>query len=272
MLEHEYWKALEPYQAWYGDSFLISNEKILEEHRKHPKTASEDPTGNGILYLCMHMLILEQNGWLTEDHKRDFKVMLKKCMPKELGLLQRSPWKADLQTHDDLKAAMYVCDVLDLFNLKASIYYYCQQRFKGPWYYPFDCKYIYNTETPGLAKTPSGKNAHLGRFLDLRAHFSYCMKKEPSIWERAGWNFTVDQACNKGLKDHTSWLLTYFLTRAMWNDKTQIKTCAAWEQAYVNKFSEEHDLGKDGLFANCLQENHPVGLAFRWQPKYLGQI
>jgi hypothetical protein len=167
---------------------------------------------------------------------------------------------------------MYTCKALGFSNLKMSIYYYCQQTFKAPWWSPWGMKYIYNTETPEHFYTPSGQCAWLGRFLDLRAHFAYCMEKQPSILERALWNLTVDQACNKGLHDHTSWLLTYALTRALCNDKSQIKVCASWEQSYVNKFSEEHYLGKDGLFANCLEMDHPTGLAFKWSPRYLGKI
>jgi hypothetical protein len=265
MTEKEYRDALNPYQYFYGkDLYLVSHEKVPAD-RVWPKDASADPSGNGIIYRCMDMLILKQNGWLTGNDVRAFYAMINLCMVKEYGLVQRSPNKHDLQSHDDLTFLMYTCKELELSSLIIGIYSYCQKKTRGPWWYPLPLTFVYNTETPGNYYTPSGANAWLGRFFNLRAHFKFCMGLKPTVIENLVWNMAVDNSLNSDLDDHTSWLLTFALVNSAPESKKEYKE--KWEAAYVAKFKTEHWMKEDGLFANSVQTDHPLGLFFRWSKR-----
>lgn len=249
--ESEYRTSVMPYLMNCG---LVSHEKGKE-------------SGNGWIYTAMHYYNLKQRGWLRNSDIENIEYIYYSCCVKDLGLVQRSPTKPDLQSHDDLTAIVFLFNEVGYLTSKLiQIRNYSKRTFKGAWWSPFGLSFVYNTETPGEYYTPTGKCAWLGRYRQVVAHMDYADKRKPSVFDRMIWSYTVSKACSKELSNQDSWILTWFLCKTGRRDKNQHNVIRRFERAYLERFKNYERGGIDGLFTRCLQENHPVGKIFVYTP------
>ncbi len=217
MQETEYREAIKEYTDADG---IVCHVKT--------KKGERGASGNGLTYTSIHMLNLLSNGWLTEADKREFSAIVDSCKVERTGwLLNRSPVKTDLNSHDDYTAVAAAFYLIGLKFHAASMLRDFRQR-----------KWFLDNELP---YDPRWKSL-LGRMLDFTAHIYECGSEEPPFLMR----LYRDLCFKLTPSNQDSWMLRYLKAKCSKSKyaKTFLEKCKGRKLVADFIHNENHPLSK----------------------------
>lgn len=237
-------EELEPYMFSPG---LVSHRKVLP-HEKYPKSPNDDPTGNGIMYSCLGLIVANDNGEQVYNWVNDFHFALN-CCTLDLGLYMRTPRKPDQQGQDDyLWLAAYHREIAE------NICWY-GENVKGKLLGLPLFKYNFNTEKPGQFSW----SAWLGRYPQLVAHFNACAGNDVPKSFAKQWANNMYLSAKKDPKDQDAWLHAWALHRHPPKYDFCERAAQYWRGYVLNEYGSKW---AQGIAARCLDPEHPIGLKF----------
>jgi hypothetical protein len=227
---------------------LICHRKV-NPNEQNPTTASEDPTGNGVLYTALYYVTLAKLGVLTDEDKWRFREVIRQCYsPGNTGLIQRSPRKPDQEGPDDYVGAVAVDKLVAIDVLSYG------QNNKAKLFKFISIPYVYNTEHPGIYRL----KAHLGRQAQLIAHFKACAGSPAGFVTTIWWAIVITIGAFKDKTDNDGWLLSWLLT-----ENCPDHFLCKWAKNFWRiKARETFGDQVQGIAARCLDSDHPIGKYF----------
>lgn len=237
---------------------LVSHRR-LDSWEMNPKTASEDPSGNGVLYTAIYFLTLKKLGALTEEDLARFRATIRQCYkPGTIGLVMRSPRKPDQEGPDDYVGASAVDKYIAQEILTYGVKY-------PPLLLGFiPIPYVFNTEQ----ERKFTFKAWLGRQVQLIAHWKTCAGRGAGLFSSVWWAVVMWLGTFKDERDNDGWMLSWLLSENTprckifkW-DLGEWFFCR-WARNYWRvKAQEKFGDRVQGMAARCLEPGHPIGKYF----------
>lgn len=227
---------------------LVSHRR-LDSWEMNPKTASDDPTGNGVLYTAIYFMTLGKLGDLREEDKWRFRETVRQCYKNgSYGLIMRSPRKPDQEGPDDYVAASAVDRAIALDILSYGKNYPAKVLKFIP------IPYVFNTEQERVFTF----KAWLGRQVQLIAHWRTCAGLRAGFFSSAWWSVVLFIGAFKDKRDNDGWMLSWILA----------ENCPDWffcrwaRNFWRTKAQDVFGAEVQGMAARCLEPGHPIGRHF----------